>query len=492
VGKKKRKEAMNQSIVLYPGAGVGHIMPMAELAKMLLNHGCNVTMVILPSPVKSSDLGADVVERITAANPSITFHVLPPIQPPEFASSGKQPLLLWFQMLRQYNEKLEDFLRSIPRQRLHSLVVDMFGVDAIDVAAKLGVPVYTFVPSGVSALATLTQVPALLANRGKGLKELGDTPLEFLGVPPVPASHLVKELLADPEDELCKTMASIFKRGMDTRGVLVNSFESLESRAVKAFGYPLFVPGKVMPPIYCVGPLVRQCAHDDNVKAERHECLAWLDAQPKGSVVFLSFGSLGTPSAEQLKEIAVGLDKSGQRFLWVVRVPADIDDPRRFLEKLAEPDLNELLPQGFLEQTKDRGLIVTSWAPQVEVLQHPATGAFVTHCGWNSTLEGIMAGIPMLCWPLYAEQKMNKVFMTTTEMGVGVEMEGYERGFIRAEEVEAKLGLVMESEEGRELKERVAARKKEAEVALAFGGSSHAAIVRFLSDVKNLGEQLDE
>lgn len=484
---------MKQTIILYPGAGVGHIVPMAELAKTFLNHGYEVTMVLVAPPAESSDFGAGFIERIAASNPSITFHVLPriQIQPADFASSGKHPFLLWLQLLRQYNEKLESFLRSIPRHRLHSLVIDMFGVDAIDVAAKMGVPVYTFVPSGASALAALTQVPSLLANRKTGLKELGDTPLDFVGVPPVPASHLVKELLVDPEDELCKTMARLFDRGMDTRGVLVNTFESLESRAVQVLGNPLCVPGKVLPPIYCVGPLIRQGAPGSE-NGERHECLAWLDAQPKSSVVFLCFGSMGTLSAEQLKEIAVGLDRSGQRFLWVVRPPANIDDPKRFLEKLPEPDLGALLPEGFLERTKGRGLIVKSWAPQVEVLHHPATGAFVTHCGWNSTLEGIMAGIPMLCWPLFAEQKMNKVFMTT-DMGIGVEMEGYETGFIRAEEVEAKVRLVMDSDEGRKLMTRLAARKKEAEAALDVGGSSNAAIVRFLSDVKNLGlgEQLD-
>ncbi|KAG2600499.1 hypothetical protein PVAP13_5KG531114 [Panicum virgatum] len=198
---------------------------------------------------------------------------------------------------------------------------------------------------------------------------------------------------------------------------------------------------------------------------------------------------MGTFSVEQLKEIATGLDKSGQRFLWVVSVPGNVNDPKRLLEIPCEPDLDALLPEGFLERTKDRGLVVKSWVPQVDVLNHQATGAFVTHCGWNSTMEGIMAGIPMLCWPLYAEQKMNKIVMTE-DMGVGVEMEGYRAGFIKAEEVEAKLRLVMESKEGRELQARVVARKKEAEAALEIGGSSYAAFFQFLLDAENLGEEL--
>nr|CAB3474172.1 unnamed protein product [Digitaria exilis] len=239
----------------------------------------------------------------------------------------------------------------------------MFCVDATDVATKLGIPVYTFIPTGASLLAVLTQLPALFASRQTGLKELGDTPLEFLGVPPMPASHLIAELLAHPEDETCKVSMSIFERGMGTMGVLVNTVERCRHSGIPC------VPGKVPPPIYCVGPLVENNARNGE-KAEKHECLAWLDAQPERSVVFLCFGSLGTFSEEQLKEMAVGLDRSGQRFLWVVRMPANIDDPTRILENQYEPDLDALLPEGFLERTKGRGLVVKSWAPQVEPRAH--------------------------------------------------------------------------------------------------------------------------
>ncbi|XP_015692466.1 UDP-glycosyltransferase 88A1-like [Oryza brachyantha] len=476
---------MKQTVVLYPGGGIGHVLPMLEVAKVFLRHGYDVTMVLLEPPFKSSGSDALAVERLVASNPSVSFHVLPPLPAPDFASFGKHPFLLVLQLLKQYNERLEGFLRSIPRQRLHSLVVDMFCVDAIDVCAKLGVPVYTFFASGVSVLSVLTQLPTVLAGRETGLKELGDTPLDFLGVPPMPASHLIKELTEHPEDEICKAMMNRWKRNTETMGVLVNSFESLESRAAQALRDPLCVPGKVLPPIYCVGPLVGEGAKEG---AERHECLAWLDAQPEQSVVFLCFGSKGTFSAEQLKEIAVGLENSGQRFMWVVRAPPSTTEGlKKYFEQRPEPDLNALFPEGFMERTKDSGFIVTSWAPQVDVLHHPATGAFVTHCGWNSALEGITAGVPMLCWPQYAEQKMNKVFMTA-EMGVAVELEGYNSDFVKAEELEAKVRLVMESEEGRQLRARSAARKKEAEAALAEGGSSHEAFVQFLSDAENLGQ----
>ncbi|KAM0858037.1 hypothetical protein ACQ4PT_048088 [Festuca glaucescens] len=141
-------------------------------------------------------------------------------------------------------------------------------------------------------------------------------------------------------------------------------------------------------------------------------------------------------------------------------------------------DLDALLPDGFLDRTGGRGLVVKQWAPQAEVLRHRATSAFVTHCGWNSVLEGV----PMLCWPLHAEQKMNKVHMVG-EMGVTAEMVGWQQGLVQAGEVERKVRLVMESEEGGRLRARVAAHKEAAAAAWDDGGSSRAAFARFLSDV---------
>jgi len=125
----------------------------------------------------------------------------------------------------------------------------------------------------------------------------------------------------------------------------------------------------------------------------------------------------------------------------VVRAPLG-DNPESEFGDKADPDLHTLLSEGFLERTRGRGLVVKLWAPQVEVLRHTATGVFVTHCGWNSVLEAIMAGVPMLCWPLYAEQKMNKVLMVE-EIGIGVELAGWQNGLVRAEELEAKVRLVI-------------------------------------------------
>jgi hypothetical protein len=484
-----------QTVVLYPFPGVGHVVPMVQLAKVFIRHGYDVTIVLVQPPSGLPDFGASVIDRIAASNPVISFHVLPPISEPDtdqLAGSGKKknPLLLLLQMMRRYNDALETFLRStVPRERLHAVVTSMFTAHAVDVAAKLSVPVYTFFASSAAMLAVVTQLPALLAGRTTALKELRDTPVEFLGVPPLPASHLMPEVLEHPDDELCRTIVDVWKRNTESDGVLVNTLETLERRAVEALMDPRCVPGRVLPPMYCIGPLVSEGGSSSSslttTADERHECLAWLDAQPERSVVFLCFGSRGVLSTEQLREIAVGLDKSGQRFLWVL--PAVIAGTGT--DDVLKNNLDALLPRGFLERTEGRGLVVKSWAPQVDVLRHPATGAFVTHCGWNSTLEAITAGVPVLCWPLYAEQMLNKVLITVG-MGTGVELDGYATGFIKAGEVEAKVRLVMAEEAGAELRARVAAYKKEADAAMEDdGGSSRASFLRFLSDLHKLHNQ---
>ncbi|CAO2175299.1 unnamed protein product [Urochloa humidicola] len=450
---------LKPAVVLCPGTGgAGHVGPMAQLAELFLEHGYSATVVLIEPPIRSSDSDSSFITRIAAAHPSVSFHALPPLPAPDFAASSEHPFLLVLRLLRRYNERLEAFLRRsiLPHTRLLALVVDQFYVQAIDVAVALGVPTYTFVSSGASAVAVFVQVLTLLAGRETGLKQLGDTPLELAGVPPLPASHLVRDLLEHPsEDAMCRAMADILTRGMETHGVLVNMFESLESRAVRALrgdDDPMSISlpgGRTLPPVYCVGPLVgkngkgtqeRRDGEELALAERRHVCLAWLDKQPERSVLFLCFGSMGSLPASQLREIAAGLEASNHRFLWVIRTPAERDDIKKILEQRADPDLDALLPEGFMERTKERGLVVKSWAPQREVLSHQATGAFVTHCGWNSALEGVVAGVPMLCWPLYAERMMNKVFMVGDGgMGVGVEVEGYASGFVAAAEVEAKV-----------------------------------------------------
>uniref|UniRef100_M8BET2 Anthocyanidin 5,3-O-glucosyltransferase n=1 Tax=Aegilops tauschii TaxID=37682 RepID=M8BET2_AEGTA len=297
--------------------------------------------------------------RLSTANPAITFRLLP------VPSCGKghysHPVLRTIDVLRAANPSLREFLRTLPA--VDALVVDMFCVDALDVAAELDIPAYFFFASAVGDLAIMLHLPYYYPAAPCSFKDMGKTVLHFPGVPPIRALDMSTTML-DRESDIAKERLRHYTRMPEARGFLANSFDWLEARALEAL-----------------------------------------------------------------------------RFLWVVRGPPEQKD------ESIEPDLQASLPEGFLEKTAGRGFVVKNWAPQAEVFRHGAVGAFVTHCGWNSVLEGIVSGVPMICWPLYAEQRMNKVHVVE-EMKVGVAVEGYEEGQVKAEEVAAKVRLVMASEEG--------------------------------------------
>ncbi|CAL5092673.1 unnamed protein product [Urochloa decumbens] len=472
--------ATKKTVVLYPGFGVGHLTPMLELAKSILRHGgaaaLDVAVALAEPPATYAAGFHAAVARAQAANPSVSFHVLPAPAAGELREE-EEPLVTILRFLRDTSAPLRDFLRS-RRPPAAAVVLDMFCADALGVAAELALPAYFLFPSGAAGLAVFLALPAARAAVGAGgFGSLGaDAVLTFHGAPPLRVSELSQGLAEDGES--CRAMLRVAARIPEgARGILVNSFEKLEPRAMEALRDGRCLPDRPTPPVYCVGPLVSPGGAA--AAADRHECLRWMDAQPDRSVVFLCFGSLGSFPKHQLDEIAAGLESSGQRFLWVVRSPR----PPGAGEK-SDESLDALLPAGFLEKTKDRGLVVNSWAPQVDVLRHRAAAAFVTHCGWNSTLEGVAAGVPLLCWPLYAEQKMNKVrIVEDMRLGVGMEMD--EEGFVTAEEVEKKVRWVMEGDDGevRELRERVAKAKELAAEAVEEGGPSDLAFVEFLKDL---------
>jgi UDP:flavonoid glycosyltransferase YjiC (YdhE family) len=168
-------------------------------------------------------------------------------------------------------------------------------------------------------------------------------------------------------------------------------------------------------PMFPVGPLLRTARPEETTGSSpsRSPILEWLDKQPPRSVLYVSFGSHYTISPRQTTELALGLEKSGHRFVWVVRPAADVNGGEQSLG----------LPEGFVERMEaaGRGLVACCWAPQMEVLAHASTGAFLTHFGWNSAQESLAAGVPMVGWPLSAEQFYNAKTMAE-DMGVCVEL----------------------------------------------------------------------
>ncbi|XP_047073081.1 anthocyanidin 5,3-O-glucosyltransferase-like [Lolium rigidum] len=463
------------TVVLYAALGVGHLTPMVELAKLFLRRGVPVVIAVQTAPTSAPALFAATASdsaRIAAANPSIAFHHLPP---PDYPSPDPSPFLQMLDVLRLTVPLLLAFLRSLPS--VAALVLDLFCIDSLDAAAEAGVPAYIYFTSSAGDLAAFLHLPHHFATTEGDFKDMGKALLRFPGVPPIPASDM-PHTVQDRATRMCTALIGHYRRISEARGVLVNTYEWLEARAVSALREGVCVPDRPTPPVRCIGPMIVKGAAGGG---ERHACLSWLDAQPKQSVVFICFGSVGAVSAAELKEIARGLENSSHRFLWVVRTPPV--DPAKFFMPRPPPDLDALLPDGFLERTRDRGMVLKMWAPQVEVLRHAATGAFMTHCGWNSVLEAVSAGVPMLCWPQYAEQRLNKVFVVD-EMKVGVVLEGYDEELVKAEEVEKKVRLVLEPEDSDKLRERLAMAKEKAAEAMADSGSSQTSFAEFLKDLK--------
>lgn len=196
---------------------------------------------------------------------------------------------------------------------------------------------------------------------------------------------------------------------------------------------------------------------------EDSKCLEWLNQREPNSVVYVNYGSVTVMSGENLREFAWGLANSKHPFLWIVRPDVVMGDSAK-------------LPEDFLEETKDRGFLV-SWCSQAQVLNHPSVGVFLTHCGWNSMTETVCGGVPVICWPFFADQQANCRY-ACTHWGMGVEV----NNDVKRGEVEALVREMMEGERGKEMRSEAKGWKKKAEEAVDVGGSSYSNFDRFIKE----------
>ena len=241
--------------------------------------------------------------------------------------------------------------------------------------------------------------------------------------------------------------------------LLCNSFYELDSLALN------LIP-KIMP----IGPLLlanQSSSHIGSFWLEDSTCLSWLDKQPMNSVIYASFGSTSKFSQRQLEELALGLELIGQPFLWVVR--SDI--------------INEALSEfldGFRTRIADRGRIV-NWAPQEQVLAHPSTACFLSHCGWNSTMEGISMGVPFLCLPYFTDQFQNKSYICDV-WKVGLGLNPNENGIITRHEINTKIKTLL-FDDG--IKTNALKLKEMAKKSVTEGGSSFKNFESFIEQIKH-------
>ncbi|KAJ4700946.1 Glycosyltransferase [Melia azedarach] len=459
-------------VVFLPSVGMGHLIPFLEFAKHLVRfHDFHVTCIIptIGTPP------AVVRAALQGLPPAITHIFLPPISFDDLAANtstaGRSALAVILSL-----PSLRDVLNSliVGNTRFVAFLADPFAIDAFDVAREFNLSPYLFFASNAMSLSFCFHLPKLDEMVSCEFRDLTE-PIKIPGCIPVHGRDLL-DPVQNRSSETYKWFLSITKRLGEAKGIVVNTFMDMEAGVLKAL---LQKEETGKPSIYPVGPLTRANSSDSDTGST--QCLAWLDHQPIGSVLFVSFGSGGTLSHAQLNELALGLEMSEQRFLLVVRSPNDESANAAYFDVESENNPYDFLPKGFLERTKGRGLVVPSWAPQALVLSHSSTGGFLTHCGWNSTLESVVNGVPLIAWPLYAEQKMNAV-MLTEDIHVALRPKANENGLVVREEIAEVVKKLMQGEEGKKIRKRMKGLKEGAANVLQENGSSRKALSKLTLD----------
>ncbi|XP_012067792.1 UDP-glycosyltransferase 71K1 [Jatropha curcas] len=467
-------------LIFIPAPGIGHIVSTIEFAKILINQNDQMFIKILVMRLPFTPFIDSYTKSLTASQPNITLIDLPQVDFP--------PLDLLAQSVESYvcavieNQKthvkkiVSDIVssKSTPDSvPLVGIVLDFFCVSMIDIGDEFGLPSFIFLTSGCGFLSLMLSLPSRHEQIGKEYTS-SDSDFSIPGfINPVPARVLPAAVFN--KDGGYDAYVKVAQRFKDAKGIIVNTFFELESYAIEFFN-----SGRIKTPkVYPVGPVLNHKGqpHPDMDYNEWNKNLNFLNQQPESSVLFLCFGSAGAFSASQVKELAFGLEQSGYGFLWSMRVPPIQNEESKF----KNPE--EMLPEGFLERVRGRGK-VCGWVPQVEVLAHKAIGAFVSHCGWNSILESLWYGMPILTLPIYAEQQLN-AFTMVKQLELAVELRLDYRlqcDIVKAEEVERALRCVMERDN--EVRKKVQDMAVMARNAVMEGGSSFNSISEFLEDLE--------
>ncbi|CAN8295174.1 unnamed protein product [Cochlearia groenlandica] len=462
-------------LISIPVPSTGHLLVHIDFAKRLisLDHRIRtITILTLNSPTNPH---ASVFARsLIASQPQIRLHDLPVIQdPPHVDLYNRAPEAYIVQLVKQNTPLIREAISTIVAAsrdssvRVAGLVLDFFCNSLIDVGNELDLPSYIFLTCSARYLSMMKYLPDRHREIGSKLDlSSGDEELIIPGfVNPIPAKFLPPGLF---NREAYEAYVELSPRFRDAKGILVNSFSELEPHP---FHY--FSRREDFPTVYPVGPILslKDRASPNEEAADRDGIVRWLEDQTESSVVFLCFGSKGSVDEPQVKEIAQALELVGCKFLWSIRTSTGETNPE------------DVLPDGFMGRVKGRGL-VCGWAPQVEVLGHKAIGGFVSHCGWNSTLESLWFGVPLATWPMYAEQQLNAfTLVKELELAVDLRMDyvSGRGGLVTCDEIVRAVRSLMEGGEGKRVKVKEMA--DSASKALMDGGSSSLATSRFIQEL---------
>jgi hydroquinone glucosyltransferase len=450
---------------------MGHLIPFTELARRLVSdHGLAATILFAAAASPPSEQYLALAASVPAGVDLVAL----PAPPPDgaFFANVRERV---GHAVRASVPRVREAARTLPS--VAALVVDMVGAPARGVAAELGVPLYMFFTSPWMTLSLLLHLPELDATCAGEYRDAAE-PIRLPGCVPIHAHDLPASMLADRASDTYAGFLSMAKDVAGFDGILVNTFRELEPAVV---GDGVINDGPAMMP---VGPLVWT---RPVLGVDVNECLRWLDHQPRGSVVYVSFGSGGTLTLEQTAELALGLELSRCRFIWAVKRPDQSSTTGAFFggQQGEQTALLDFLPQGFVERTTEVGLVMAStWAPQTAILEHASVGCFVTHCGWNSVLESVINGVPMVAWPLYAEQNMNAA-MLEVQLKVAVRVKvGGADPFVSKEEVASAIKRVMEGDEAQGMRKRACELGERSVRALSNNGCSTHALAQIANQWK--------
>nr|AFJ52946.1 UDP-glycosyltransferase 1 [Linum usitatissimum] len=487
-------ESKQLHAVFFPFMAQGHMIPLVDMARLFARRGAKSTIVTTPL---NAPLFSDKIKRETQQGLQIQTHVIdfPFLEAGlpegcENVTSLKSPAMIFqfFLSMHVFKQPIEELLKL---WKPDCIVADVVFHWATESAHRLGIPRLFFNGTGSFSMCLIDCFKRYDPCKGV------ESDSEPVVLPGLPHKIEFKKSQLPPfwkgekvDDKIEELRHLIDKSEEESFGAVVNSFHELEP------GYSEHYREVIGRKAWFVGPL-SVCNKDTTLdKADRgdaaaidgRQCLRWLDGRVPNSVLYICFGSIsGLPDA-QLLEIAAALEASGQSFIWVVKKGAKGIS--------TEEEKEEWLPKGFEERMEGKGLIIRGWAPQVLILDHLATGGFMTHCGWNSTLEGVAAGVPMVTWPLQAEQFLNEKLVTDVlRVGVGVGSQEWSRGewktVVGREDIERAVRQVMVGEHAEEMRERAMELKEKAVKANEEGGSSYTDLKSLLEELASVREKKD-
>ncbi|XP_022861206.1 7-deoxyloganetin glucosyltransferase-like [Olea europaea var. sylvestris] len=454
--------------VCIPYPAQGHVNPMLKLAKLLHHHGFYITFVHTEYNYKRllKSRGPAALE----GPPDFRFETIPDGLPPSDAdatqdipslceSTSKTCLLPFCSLLT----KLNNAAPEVPP--VTCIVSDGVMSFTVKAAEQFGLPEVLFWTTSACGFLGYTQYRPLVDKGYTPLEDMSqvtngylETSLDWVpGTKDIRLRDIPSFIrTTDSNDLLLNFLMSEVEAVPKAKALIFNTFDALEQDVLDALS-------AMYPRIYTVGPLqlMMNNIHDERYNSlssslwkENSECINWLNTKEPNSVVYVNFGSITVVTAQQLTEFAWGLANSKKSFLWIIRPDIVAGD-------------SAMLPPEFLTETEDRSMLV-SWCPQEQVLKHPAIGGFLTHSGWNSTIESIGGGVPVICWPFFAEQQTNCRY-SCVEWGMGMEIDNN----VKRDEVEKLVRELMDGEKRKKMKEKTMEWKKKAEEATVPGGSSY-------------------